>query len=413
VIKSLTTMMNILHNKLAAIFFVFILLGSSCNTVQTNKNSLPGSSKATYLTDINFTVEDAPEWTTLFLRHAGWFGGDGIFVIPENGKDQSNNDVKRTILFSDTMIGEINNGVLKPGFVMIHNSVATIQGSDPKSGKLEFHFDKKKDGSPESIFIPSTPDSRPGDYYWLGDGYVNKALDGNTYLFGYRIRDVKDKVTFAFEHVGTTIIIIPKGSKPPYQDQKQIDFPFFLAEDSGDPTALGSGIYVNTKSAGAKNPDGHIYVYGVKGKEKALVAARVPEKDFENFDKWRFWNGRSWVDEPRKMTKITDRLSNELSVSLLPDGRYGLFFQVDGIGSMIGLRIGSSPIGPFGPIIEVFDSKKALVDKNIFSYNAKAHPALSKPGQLLISYNVNSFDFNKDILAYPNLYRPRFVNVKF
>ena len=44
---------------------------------------------------------------------------------------------------------------------------------------------------------------------------------------------------------------------------------------------------------------------------------------------------------------------------------------------------------------------------------AKAHPALSQPGELLISYNINSFDFSKDIKKFPHLYRPRFIKLKY
>ena len=47
-----------------------------------------------------------------------------------------------------------------------------------------------------------------------------------------------------------------------------------------------------------------------------------------------------------------------------------------------------------------------------YTYNTKAHPQLSKPGELLISYNVNSFQFEKDLKAYPNFYHPRFITVK-
>ena len=86
---------------------------------------------------------------------------------------------------------------------------------------------------------------------------------------------------------------------------------------------------------------------------------------------------------------------------------------MDGISSIVGMRLGSSPAGPFGPIIPVYDCKSSFNAKNIFPYNAKAHPALSKPGELLVSYNVKSFDFHNDVLLYPNLYRPRFIKIKF
>jgi hypothetical protein len=357
-------------------------------------------------------VEEAPEWTNLFKRNTGWFGGDGIFVMPQSGTDKTAGDTS-TIVFSDTMIGEIANGELKPGYKMIHNSVATIVGKEPAEEKIQFHWDKKPTGEAESIFIPATPATRPGDYYWLGDGFVNNELNDNTYLFGYRVKDVKVTQGFSFEQVGNTMIIIPKGSKPPYKDQRQIDIPFFVGGNDSTAVSFGSGIYQHTESNDAINPDGYVYVYGVGGKNKNLVAARVLPKNFESIAEWRFWDGNDWVADMSKVADITNHVSNELSVSQLADGRFALVFQVDGISSIIGMRLGASPVGPFGPIINLYDCKSSLNAKNIFAYNAKAHPALSQPGELLITYNVNSYDFEKDIKLYPDLYRPRFIRVKF
>ena len=51
-------------------------------------------------------------------------------------------------------------------------------------------------------------------------------------------------------------------------------------------------------------------------------------------------------------------------------------------------------------------------DLDFYTYNAKAHPNLSKPGEILISYNVNSFDFLDDIVKHPYHLRPRFISVK-
>ena len=45
-------------------------------------------------------------------------------------------------------------------------------------------------------------------------------------------------------------------------------------------------------------------------------------------------------------------------------------------------------------------------------YNAKAHPHLSRPGELLISYNVNTFDFWGDFFRDADIYRPRFIRLK-
>lgn len=368
----------------------------------------------TDLEHFTFTVEEASDWNALFRRSSGWFGGDGMFVIPANGVDSASDDEESLILFSDTMIGEIEEDKLKPGYVMIHNSVASLSGSRPDSSRIRFHWDQKPDGKPESVFIPRTPATQPGDYYWLGDGFVNTEHNGDTYLFGYRIHDIKGAVALGFEHVGSTIIVIPKGSQPPFKDQRQIDFPFFASDKSAKGiVAFGSGILVNTTEAKMPHADGYAYIYGTRGKEKELLVARVSPGSFEQFDAWRFWDGKSWVAQMDSAAAVTSKVSNELSVSPLPDGRYALFFQLDGLTTTVGMRLGSSPVGPFGPVIKIFDNKAALVGKNFFSYNAKAHPALSKPGELLVSYHVNSFDFFNDIKLYPYLYSPRFVRVKY
>lgn len=366
------------------------------------------------LSTLKFTVEQAPEWSALFKRSSGWFGADGIFAIPQSGRETANpaSQGETTFLFSDTVIGQIAGDSLPRGFSMVNNTVATLKGLQPEAENIRFHWDQKPDGKPAAVFVPQTPASKPGEYFWLGDGFVNQALGNATYLFAYRMRNVKGKGVFNFEEAGNVLIKIPAGSMPPYRDQQQMDTPFFIAADADRKGSLGAGIFVNTKEAGAPAPDGYVYVYGVQGSAKSLLVARVRPKDFERFDKWRFWDGAGWNQDIGRMRGVTDKVSNELSVSPLPDGRYALVFQVSTISPIIGMRIGSSPAGPFGPIIHLFDTSEALVGEKFFTYNAKAHPSLSGPGELLISYNVNSFDFLKDIKAHPNLYRPRFIRVK-
>ena len=156
-----------------------------------------------------------------------------------------------------------------------------------------------------------------------------------------------------------------------------------------------------------------MYVYGIKGKSKNLIAARVKVGSFENFDKWRFWNGRKWVAQMQAVAPIVKGVSDELSLSSLKDGRYLLVYQKGGMGSTIEMRIGASPVGPFGPVIGVYDCPEMKENSHYFSYNAKAHPSLSKEGELLISYNVNSFCFWDEIKANPSLYRPKFIKLKF
>jgi hypothetical protein len=398
-------------NKYKVFVFIglFIIMMGNCLAQNTGHNIKPVD-----LTNLKFTVEAAPEWSALLKRDSGWFGGDGIYTIPLNGVEEKEAKKRDKILFifSDSMIGEIRDHTMAPGYKMIHNAVAMLQGADPIAANINFYWDKDKEGRPESIFIPHTAATQSGDYYWLGDGFVDQELDNSIYIFGYRIRNVSNG-PFGFKEVGNTLIKIPAGSKPPYTDQMQWDTPFYLLDQKGDSGSFGAGIYVNTKKAGAPAADGFIYVYGVRGINKRLMVARVAPKDFEHFDQWAYWTGSAWDHDINKVADVTTDVSNELSLTALPDGRYALVFQVDGMSTTVGLRIGATPYGPFGPIIKLWDCKPDLLKKTYLVYNAKAHPSISKPGELLISYNINSLDFISDLMAYPNLYRPRFIRVKF
>jgi hypothetical protein len=398
-------------NYLMRYLFCILLACGFVNVTAQKATNLSGN---TDLTSLKYTVEEAPEWTALLKRKSGWFGGDGIYTMPLNGigNKQASGKEQVLFLFSDSMIGEIHDNTLLPDAKMTHNSVAILSGSDPDSTKMKFYWARDVNGKPESLFIPHTPKTGKGDYFWLGDGFINQELDNDIYIFGYRIRNVGTG-TFGFKEVGNTLIKITAGSKPPYTSQQQMDTPFYLTDAQGASGSFGAGIYVNTKGAGAPHPDGYVYIYGVVGKWKNLLVARVMPRDFENYTKWTFWDGSSWISEMSKAIKVADWVSNELSVSPLPDGRYALVFQVGTITKDIGLRIGATPYGPFGPTIKIWDCSKDLVKKTYTVYNAKAHPSISKPGELLISYNINSTAFLKDLAMDPNLYRPRFIRLKF
>ncbi|HMC01571.1 MAG TPA: hypothetical protein VKN14_11105, partial [Flavobacteriaceae bacterium] len=79
--------------------------------------------------ELTFTAEPAPEWTALMERTSGWFGADGIFSIPLDGKEEQDVADKKTLfIFSDTYIGEVVNNVPKPGNIMVNNSTAWMVG---------------------------------------------------------------------------------------------------------------------------------------------------------------------------------------------------------------------------------------------------------------------------------------------
>ncbi len=247
----------------------------------------------------------------------------------------------------------------------------------------------------------------------MGDGFINKE-DGNSLnIFGYRVIDYSEK-SWDFEQVGVTLITVPGFNlEPPFEAQEQIDAPLYIdIPDIGKGT-FGSGIFVNTEWAGAPNPDGFVYIYGLVDPNKQLVVARVKPATFKNFSTWLFWDGSQWQVDINKVKPITNRVSNELSLTPLKDGRYLLVFQMDGIGEYTATRIAKSPIGPFGPIQKIRKVPEIPNPPGIIPYNAKVHPVLSTENELLVSYNTISLDYFKDILNHPHMYRPRFFWLSF
>ena len=381
--------------------FITIFWISSCSL---SYNNLP-----------SFEVVAAPEWDAILKRDSGWFGGDGIFAIPLTGVEHRKASRKDStiLLFSDTMIGEIQGDSLLSGYRMVNNSIGLLSGSEPLEEKISFHIYQTTDGKDQALFVPRLEGVKDSQYYWLGDGFVDQHT-GKTHIFAYLIENHPEYEVFGFDVEGSAIISIPGGDPFPYLNQEQRKLPFFFKHEVQRFGAFGAAVVVNTLEAGAPNPDEYIYIYGVNDPDKQLMVARVPSEAFEDLSQWTFWDGGKWNSDFRESAAITKHVSNELSITFLPSGQVLLVSQVGTLGdSDVGIRIGESLTGPFGPINKIWSCDEAIEEPEFFAYNAKAHPSLSGPGELLISYNVNSLAFWDQIESYPHLYRPRFIKMIF
>ena len=364
------------------------------------------------LKPLTFSSEAAPQWTALMERTSGWFGADGIFSIPLDGRETQQVEGKKTLfIFSDTYIGEVVNNVPKPGNVMVNNSTAWLQGNRPEKSAISFEYNTGANGDPTSYFVPDNEQSQPGEYFWMGDGFINQEKGNALYLFAYHVHKTGPNV-FDFEQTHVALLKIKDPTSEGISEYEQVPTYLGFIHPERGRVYFGSGIFVNTKKAGAPQPDGYVYIYGVMEKNKSLIVARVRPRAIEDFDRWTFWNGKSWVENKEEVAHIAEHVSNELSVTPTGDGRYLLTFTVMGLSEKIGIRVGSSPVGPFGEIHEVYTCPE-YAEKGLFPYNAKAHYHLSKPGELLVSYNTITFDFWEDIQKDATIYHPRFVKVKY
>ncbi len=383
---------------------------TSCNNDKPSTQKLSPSGA-----DSGLVSKATPQWEEMLKRDSGWIGADGVYAVAMNGVETPGkaSQTETMFWFSDNIWGNIYDDTLASDWEMSNNCVAYMQGDEPSGSKIEFFRRKNEKGQTLSMFEPNTPNTSKGDYYWLGDGFFDHAMDSTIYIFAYRIKNIPGGI-YPFDDVGLSLIALPKGSKPPFQNQRQMDVPFFYKDSKGHgKLVFGIAVLANTAGAGAPNPDGYIYVYGVRGPEKELVVARVKDNEFENFSQWRFWNGSAWQENVHDVAALTSRVSNEMSVSFMEDGRVIAAYQLDTNSPDIMIQAGKTPYGPFQPAKKVWSTPQVYEDLDFYTYNAKAHPHLSKPGELLISYNVNSFDFLDDIKYKPHHLRPRFFTVKY
>lgn len=398
-------------------------LAGGCGGPKSAKNPDAGtktisgarSSDSEHLAQQGIRGQSVPQWENMLKRKSGWLGADGVYALALNGVEKPGMAAEGETFFwfSDSIIGEIEGDSLQSDWEMVHNSVAYLQGDRPDTSRIRFYWNEGTSGEALSAFEPHTPASREGDYYWLGDGVFNHALDSTIYLFAYRIRNVPGQV-FPFKGVGLSLIALPKGSRPPFSEQRQMDVPFFLDDSKGRGNVVfGASVLPNTRGAGAPAPDGYLYIYGIRGPGKELLVARVKDTAFENFSQWRFWNGGAWVPDIHEAAALTSRVSNEMSVSFMEDGRVIAVYQLDTNSPDIVVQVGDRPEGPFYPYKKVFETPQIYEDIDFYTYNAKAYPHLSQPGQLLISYNVNAFNFVEKLHQHPHHLRPRFITVQY
>jgi hypothetical protein len=358
-------------------------------------------------------AERAPDWEALFKRTSGWTGADGIYSIPLSGNDAPGSAAHSQTLFvfGDTFIGRVGpEGGRLQGTSICRNTVALLTGGKPCANRIHFHWNTDPQGGPEAVFTPSTPNAAPGEWHWLMDGV---SLNGKVYLFAQRMKPARGAV-FNFAVDGAALLSVPIDSLTPPRQYKEVETPLHVElRDGRGEMIFGGAVMVNTRAARSPSPDGFIYIYGTLSNTlgKKLVVARVAPDCLEDFGAWRFWDGSDWAATIESSMTLADNLSSEFSVSPLSEGGFALVFQLNALGRDVAIQISKSPVGPFGQPLTVWTCPEPDLDPHIFAYNAKAHPHLSQPGELLISYNVNTFD-SADHFSNADIYRPRFIRVQ-
>jgi hypothetical protein len=386
------------------------VLGSSSTAISyPHQIGIPDSSCYPEFNPWKFAVTPAYDWEALFDRTSGWTGADGIYSIPLSGNEiYTESEPESTLfVFSDTFIGDINEQDQRSNSKMVNNTLALLEETQPDTAKIKFDWGLNT----TSVFIPNTSNSVAGDWYWPMDGI---ALGDSVYIFAMLMHSTGSG-SWDWVINGVVLLSFVPDSTGFVQSYNQKDVALIYNESSTVQSIFGGAILPMTERSGCQNPDGYIYIYGVRSRSsnKDLLAARVPEADFTDISKYTFYNGSEWVADIAQSAPLTDQISQELSVSQLSTGQFVVAFQLNTNSETVAIRLGDTPVGPFSlykkiytcPEVEEYSAYSA------FTYNAKAHPHLSKPDELLISYNVNTFGWGSFTVG--DIYHPRFINIKF
>lgn len=381
---------------------------------------LPGVS------DVGATHDEA--WDAVFTRETGWTGADGAYSVDLG-------DGRTLWLFSDTWVGEVEDGEHVGGSRLVNNSIAahatSPDGEPPPWDEVVFaRGPDDGEGDPTAWIAPDPErvlangdESGGNGWYWLQDGLVAPGPDGQPRLvvmlahIGSRSGD---HGVWGFKSVGGALAIIdnPHDAIEAWSPV-QHDNPHSIDADraaTGDliETAWGNALFHERPTGGPAH--GFIYVYGVQEYDawnKRLLLARAPADRIEQFTAWEFRTASGWSAAAAEAVPVAENLVNELSVEAVStaDGTILVMVHSEPVfGDHLQLRTASAPAGPWSEPRNVYRVRDIQRHETYFTYAGKGHAPLSRPGELLVTYVLNSHDFWA-MCADAEIYRPRFVRV--
>jgi|GEM_PF-767012 len=268
--------------------------------------------------------------------------------------------------------------------------------------------DKKLFGTIEASSYDNT-DNEESEHprLWLQDGVVI-----GEYFYTFPLL-VKDYETF-FKVFKIGLIKVPIVDKKLDTDNIEfLDAPLQNEMSDGSITYFGAGVNNQDTSGSLVHQDGYIYIYGYKDHQggRYLTVARVEEENFENFNKWTYFDGESWSSNIDDCESLINNVSPELSVTYINEGihagEYMLVVMKNTTSGTISVSYSDTPYGPWTDYETVYIASKIRELPGGFAYNAKMHPHLSEEGKYLISYNVNTTGLT--VMSNAEIYHPRFI----
>jgi hypothetical protein len=293
-------------------------------------------------------------------------------------------------------------------------AVQRAGATPPRLDGIVFSWGPPDDkGQPTAWAVPEGRGTGPNaEWFWpAGGGLTVRARDGSSRLLVFMTRlgrkDASDSI-WNFEPRGSTLIEVANPAEPAerWRVRQQV-----LA-----PVADAAGRLVTWGTAILPGEAGMLDIYGIDATQvldKKLVLARAPTGHVERFETWAFWDGKGWSPRAADAAAIAPHLASEVSIQRLQiHGRERLVMVYSELplGPRVLCRAAARPEGPWSEPMVLYECPEPRQDARSLVYSAKAHPALSGPGELLVSYCVNSTDFWY-MASHAEIYRPRFIRV--
>ena len=154
---------------------------------------------------------------------------------------------------------------------------------------------------------------------------------------------------------------------------------------------------------------GYTYLYGnsLRGVEVARVSGTNLAAP------WSYYDGSGWTANAARAATIES--ANPLGYFSISDvgGTYVFVAKVSLTSDEIVAAVGCSPVGPFGPLQNVYatpEEARYPTSDGVEVYGAHAHPELgAPPGSVVVSYDVNPKGPKELDVPDATIYRPRFL----
>lgn len=301
----------------------------------------------------------------MFTRSGpGWTGADGTLSIPLP-------DGRTFWIFGDTFLGTVKEDRSRTQFTFVNNTVLLQEGDqliNPVVGARSF---------------ATPPES--GWWYWPGHGQV--------------VGDTLELIMYAMYNPGGGMW----GFEYAAIDLLKYTLPD-LALVQTERKKLNPHINFGTSIL---ESNGYTYIYGAEKQDlnKYFHVARCPSGTLSQ--EWEYFDGEEWTPDESKSRRQAPNVSEQYTV-FEHNGKFYLLTQHHVLGSEIYLYQSNEPHRGFNQRQLIYCTPETGSD--IITYNAFAHYHMSQGGSLLISYNVNSLNF-QDVLDNADNYRPYFFNV--